>query len=142
MASLYKVGYRRLLRSAGVAFRGDGQALSLAKVKLRESFYENRNVSDPTTLQQMSKDVEDIDDMLRFHIVQGVKGNEGRFEVRFTEENKTAIEAEQGKSPFGPELEPIDRGYIGRDVKINHSKTKKSSENAHSCGSSGCKSSH
>jgi hypothetical protein len=63
-------------------------------------------------------------------------------EVRFTEENKTAIEAEQGKSPFGPELEPIDRGYIGRDVKINHSKTKKSPENAHSCGSSGCKSSH
>lgn len=63
-------------------------------------------------------------------------------EVRFTEENKTAIEAEQGKSPFGPELEPIDRGYIGRDVKINHSKTKKSSENSHSCGSSGCKSSH
>lgn len=78
-SSLYKMGYRKLLRSANVAFQGDATALSLARIKLRESFWENRNVSDTETLKQLTKDIDDIDEMLRFHIVQGVKENEGRF---------------------------------------------------------------
>ncbi len=82
-SNLYKVGYRKLLKSASFAFRGDAKALILAKQKLRDSFYENRNVADATTLANLAKDVDDIDDMLRFHIVQGVKGNEGRFGKTF-----------------------------------------------------------
>lgn len=78
-SSLYRSGYRKLLRSANVAFQGDVTAMSLAKIKLRESFWENRNVSDNESLNQLAKDIDDIDEMLRFHIVQGVKENEGRF---------------------------------------------------------------
>ncbi len=78
-SSLYKLGYRRLLRSAQIAFHGDEMALSMARLKLRESFYENRDVQNEEKLKQLLKDVDDIDEMLRFHIVQGVKGKEGPF---------------------------------------------------------------
>lgn len=41
--------------------------------------------------------------------------------MKFREEHKVAIDAEQDR-PHGPELEPIDRGYIGRDVVVSKSK--------------------
>lgn len=68
---MYKSGYRRLLRSVNFAFSQDLRAVKMARVKLREEFYQNRNVKDINHLKQLAKDIDDVDEMLRFHIVQG-----------------------------------------------------------------------
>jgi hypothetical protein len=140
-SNLYKVGYRRLLKSVNYAFQNDLRAIQLAKVRLREEFVQNRHVTDHQKLQQFEKDIEDVDIMLRFHIVQGQKSEKGSYgkvrqemkyiityessiiniEVKFREEHMTAIEAGQD-NPHGPELEPIDRGFIGQDVTVISSK--------------------
>ena len=45
-------------------------------------------------------------------------------DVSFTEEHHTTIAAGQS-SPHGPELEPIDPSYVGRDVVVNKVKGNK-----------------
>ena len=69
-------GYRRLLRSINVAFAGDHFAISQAKVQLKSEFYKNKNSSD---LESHLRDIEDVDEMLRFHIVQAKKSDKGNF---------------------------------------------------------------
>lgn len=72
-------GYRRLLRSIKVTFRGDDFALKTARSNLRSQFLENKNVLEVTRLKELFQDIEDIDDMLRFHIVQGKRNDKGNF---------------------------------------------------------------
>lgn len=45
-------------------------------------------------------------------------------EVTFKEEHHVTIEAGQANQ-HGPELEPIDRGFIGKDVHVEVTKSKK-----------------
>lgn len=79
-SNIYKCGYKRLLRSVQYAFQNDVRAQTMARKQLRESFIENKNVRDPATLTQLAKDIDDIDEMLRFHIVQAVKSKDaGKF---------------------------------------------------------------
>jgi hypothetical protein len=79
MSSLYRTGYRRLLKSAYFAFAGDASAISTARVELRKHFFENRNVFDATQLVSLSRDVDDIEEILRHRIVQAVKNERGNF---------------------------------------------------------------
>ncbi len=79
MASLYKQSYRRLLKSAEYAFRNDTRTLLAAKIQLREKFVESKYETDSAALKQCYFDVDDIDNMLRFHIVQGVKNEQGNY---------------------------------------------------------------
>ena len=43
-------GYRRLLKSSRIVFKGHDIALSSAQKELREQFLKNRHVTDPTDL--------------------------------------------------------------------------------------------
>jgi hypothetical protein len=78
-SNLYKAGFRRLLKSAHVAFAKDQYAIRMARAQLREEFYKNRNVKDSSALVQLAKDVDDIEEMLRFNIVQGSLNQKGNF---------------------------------------------------------------
>ena len=73
-----RASYRRLLRSIDFAFGQDVKALRLARIQLKQEFVKNRHV-DPQVLPNLMKDVDDIDEMLRFHIVQGKKNEKGSF---------------------------------------------------------------
>jgi len=77
--NLYKSGFRRLLKSAQFAFAKDVYAIDMAKTQLRQEFLKNKNVSDPAILTQLSKDVDDIEEMLKFNIVQGNLSQKGNF---------------------------------------------------------------
>lgn len=77
--SLYTSGYRRLLKSAMVAFRGDLPMIKNAKVELRKQFFANKDVKDSDHLLQLARDVDDLEEVLRFRIVQGTKNTQGNF---------------------------------------------------------------
>lgn len=71
--------FRRLLRSAKYAFGRDRKALQLAALQLRSEFLKHKHVVDPKVLTTLYKDVDDVDEMLRYHIVQGVRTDEGSY---------------------------------------------------------------
>lgn len=137
--SLYTQGYRRLLKSAKFAFGKDINALKIARVNLRQEFEKQKNVKDPETLKKLAFDIQDIDEMLRFHIVQGVKNERGNFgknlwlkyynsfcliiifffkAVSFKEEHLVTIDANQHLQ-HGPELTPIEPSFVGKPVEIS-----------------------
>ncbi|RYH25578.1 hypothetical protein EON65_15535 [archaeon] len=68
-----------MLKSIDFAFGQDVKALKLARIQLKQEFVKNKNISDSKHLQALMKDVDDIDEMLRFHIVQGKKNEKGSF---------------------------------------------------------------
>lgn len=71
--------YKRLLKSVHYAFSGDNRAIKLARIQLKQEFLKNKHVSDAATLSNLWKDVEDVDNMLRFHIVQGKRSSKGSY---------------------------------------------------------------
>ncbi|KAJ1420377.1 hypothetical protein B484DRAFT_399925 [Ochromonadaceae sp. CCMP2298] len=107
-------GYRRLLRSISYAFKGDSVAIRTAKLQLRDEFSKHRAA---TNIGQLLQDIEDIDTMLRFHIVQGKKSDKGNFAVSLNPEHQQTIAAGQHLK-HGPELEAIDPSYVGRKGSV------------------------
>lgn len=78
-SALYKSGFRRLLKAAKFAFEGDARAIQGARTQLRTEFFRNKDIQEPEHLATLAKDVEDIEEMLRFHIVQGKRNQKGNF---------------------------------------------------------------
>lgn len=68
-------GYKRLVKAARIAFKNDHIALGFAKVQLRAEFLKNKNVSDPSQLAELSKGIDEAEELLAFHIVQGRKNS-------------------------------------------------------------------
>jgi len=110
MTSRGLAGYRRLLRSAGRVFKGDTFALAQARLSLREEFKKNSGVSDADALKELYQGIDEVDEMLRFNIVQGkLNKDKATFEVKLSsEEHKVTIEEAQ-KDPHGPTIERIDK---------------------------------
>lgn len=79
MSAVASAGYRRLLRSIQVAFKGDSLAITQAKKQLKEEFTKFRGVADTSTLEKLYKDIDDVDELLRFHIVQGKRNDKGSY---------------------------------------------------------------
>ena len=71
-----RAGYRKLLRSINFAFGGDSFAIKQAKLQLRSEFLKNANSKD---IESHIKEIAELDEMLRFHIVQGKKSAKGNF---------------------------------------------------------------
>eukprot|EP00981_Chlorochromonas_danica_P005787 scaffold1190_cov187-Ochromonas_danica.AAC.19 len=98
----------------------------MAKLQLRDEFFKHKHIVDPHVLTTLYKDVDDIDEMLRYHIVQGQKNQKGHYEVSLKPEHKLTIEAEQDRK-HGPELTPIDPSFLGQQVvsmtKVKGNKT-------------------
>jgi Complex 1 protein (LYR family) len=82
--SLSRSGYRRLLKSATMLFRRDQFALTNAKSELRLEFLKNKSVTDADELTALFRGIEEVDEMLRFNVVQGelnANGNYGKIRV-------------------------------------------------------------
>ncbi len=79
LTPLYKQSYRKLAKAAAMAFGKDLKALQVAKTSLRVEFLKNSHITDPVQLKACYFDVEDIEQMLRFNIVQGTKNDNGNY---------------------------------------------------------------
>lgn len=124
MSSLAVSGFRKLLRSAQVAFKADSFALSQAKAQLKEEFRKNSNVKDPSELQQLIRGIEEVDEMLRFNIVQGKRNEKGNFAASL-DKPEHQITLESGKDdPHGVDIAPIDQSILGNPESIKITKTK------------------
>lgn len=72
-------GFRRLIRSAQIAFKNDMSALKAAKIQLKSEFLKNKSISDVHEIQALLQGIDEVDEMLRFHIVQGSLNSRGNY---------------------------------------------------------------
>ena len=72
-------GFRRLLKGVNNAFKGDFVAVNAAKLQLREEFLKNKHENDPSKLDELHRGIDEIDEMLKFHVVQGKMNDRGNF---------------------------------------------------------------
>ena len=107
------VGYRRLLRSARVVFRGDSFALRQAQLQLRDEFQKHREVREPAQLQQLLQGIDEVDELLRFNIVQGQRNERGNFEVRLEQPQHQATIMSAQDDPHGIDISPVDKSVLG-----------------------------
>jgi len=136
-------GYRRILRRINITFAGDHKAIKQAKIQLKGAFLENKYSTDLETHQ---KEIDEMDEVLRFHIVQAtksVRGNFGKYSSQYvtpyhifahiafpfdtglnlSDDHQVTIAAGQSLQ-HGPELEAIDPSYVGRTGSLIVEKTK------------------
>jgi hypothetical protein len=76
---LAKTSYRKLLKTVAYTFKQDKHALKQARIQLKEEFLNNKNVKNALELEVLYKNVDELDEMLRFNIVQGEKNTKGHF---------------------------------------------------------------
>lgn len=81
--SRYKDTYRKLLRTAVYVFGDDYKMIALARKSMKEEFRKNQYVTDSVALKECYSNAEDAEQMLRFHILQGVKNEKGNFRKYF-----------------------------------------------------------
>ncbi len=74
-----RTSYRKLMRTAKYVFKGDKFAITQARITLREEFFKNKNVTDSSKLAELFRGVEEVDEMLRFNIVQGKLNERGNY---------------------------------------------------------------
>ena len=117
-------GFRKLLRTVSVVFKDDTHAIETARETLKEEFRKNASVSDPKQLEEMFAGIDEVDQMLRFNIVQGRMNERGNYQVDLSrEETQTMLEA--GKDlPLGVEFTPVDASAVGDPSLIKVTKTK------------------
>ena len=119
MAAL--AGYRRLLRTAHVVFKKDAFAVAQAKVQLRQEFLKQKDVTDQAELIELLKGIDEVDEMLRFNIVQGTLNERGNYDMKITEENQVTVGANQDLVG-GAQLEPV---RVGGEVTVDKVKNRK-----------------
>ncbi|CAH0474077.1 unnamed protein product [Peronospora belbahrii] len=98
-------GYRRLLRASRQAFQGDTYALQEAHVALRNSFIANSQVSEKKQLDELIKGIDEAEEMLLYHIVQGHAKQKNdqeapRFEVKLTDPQRQAMRKDEEITPL------------------------------------------
>ena len=77
--SQYKNTYRKLLRTAIYVFGEDYKMIGVTRKAMKEEFRKNQHVTDAAALKECYSNAEDAEQMLRFHILQGVKNEKGNF---------------------------------------------------------------
>uniref|UniRef100_A0A7R9U0F6 Complex 1 LYR protein domain-containing protein n=1 Tax=Pinguiococcus pyrenoidosus TaxID=172671 RepID=A0A7R9U0F6_9STRA len=75
-------GFRRLLRARKDLFRNDEQALVASQQELRLHFQHNRHETDPAKIQDMLRGIDEAEDMLRNHFVQGQLTEQGTYAAK------------------------------------------------------------
>ncbi|KAI7839687.1 hypothetical protein COHA_006495 [Chlorella ohadii] len=78
--------YRKLLRSAGAAFKGDTFMLAAAQREIRSKFEEARGVANTEQQQQMLAEGSEAADFIRTSIVQAAMNDRGAYEMTIGEE--------------------------------------------------------
>ena len=77
-------GYRRLLRSTKLVFKSDVYALKQARIQLREEFIKNRHITNSSELKILLQGIDEVDEMLKFNIVQGKLNDRGNYGMYFS----------------------------------------------------------
>jgi intein-encoded DNA endonuclease-like protein len=72
-------GYRRLLRSTRNVFKNDSYALKQARLQLKSEFIKNKNITNNNELVLLLQGIDEVDEMLRFNIVQGKLNDRGNY---------------------------------------------------------------
>ncbi|KAI9913397.1 hypothetical protein PsorP6_006677 [Peronosclerospora sorghi] len=88
-----------------LAFRGDTYALHQARLALRDNFMANSQVSDTKHLEELVQGIDEAEEMLLHHIVQGrAKQTEGekapRFEVILTDTQRQSMRKDEELTPL------------------------------------------
>ncbi|KAJ1454134.1 hypothetical protein M885DRAFT_618376 [Pelagophyceae sp. CCMP2097] len=101
--------FRRLMRARAQLFKNDELALFESRMKLREEFSAQREVSEAAELVELFKGVDEIEDLLKNNIVQGKINERGNVEVKLAARN----EAEARMRPMDeiPDLDFIQPGF-------------------------------
>mmetsp|Transcript_35148 Transcript_35148/g.45131 ORF Transcript_35148/g.45131 Transcript_35148/m.45131 type:complete len:136 (+) Transcript_35148:82-489(+) len=84
-------GFRKLLKLRKVVFAGDEHALKSSANALKSEFLKNKNEEDPIKLAEMIKGIDEVEEMLRFNIVQAKENDEGNYAVNFTDDHKASM---------------------------------------------------
>ena len=116
-------GFRRLLRTAVTVFGNDLHAIQTARVQLKDEFRRQSHVTEIKELKELFAGIEEVDEMLRFNIVQGKLNDRGNYEVDLTREEVQTM-LEQGRDlPPGVEMSPVDKSILGDASQIKIEKT-------------------
>jgi len=116
-------GFRKLLKTACVVFKDDNDAIEAARETLKEEFRKQAHVVDKKELEQMFAGIEEVEEMLRFNIVQGRMNERGNFDVDLSREETQAV-LDSGKNlPQGVEFAPVDPSALGVAGMIKITKT-------------------
>lgn len=117
-------GFRKILRSVIIVFRNDTGAIEAARKQLKEEFRKHAHVTNAKELKEHFVGISEVDEMLRFNIVQARMNNRGNYGVDLTrEETKVVLEA--GKDlPQGVEVAPVDASSLGDPMLIKITKSK------------------
>eukprot|EP00611_Tribonema_gayanum_P018664 TRINITY_DN3183_c0_g1_i1.p1 TRINITY_DN3183_c0_g1~~TRINITY_DN3183_c0_g1_i1.p1 ORF type:complete len:132 (-),score=32.48 TRINITY_DN3183_c0_g1_i1:90-485(-) len=98
MRSRVMAGYRSLLRTRLVVFKDDARAIRASKMKLKEEFMKNKNVTDAKKLASLLKGIEEVQQMLLHNVVQGKRNERGNYEVRLRPDTVSALGDESQKA--------------------------------------------
>ena len=82
-------GYRRLLRSTRIVFKNDLYALKQARIQLKSEFIKNKNITNNNELVQLFQGIDEVDEMLKFNIVQGKLNEKGNYGKKYIYTYKT-----------------------------------------------------
>lgn len=75
--------YRAALRATRVAFNGDAKILTAARLKIREGYDKNRNLTDK---EEINKAITDLDEVAKFlvkNIVQAEEKEKNKYFLHF-----------------------------------------------------------
>jgi len=130
-------GFRKLLKTACVVFKDDSDAIEAARDTLKEEFRKQAHITDKKHLQEMFAGIEEVEQMLRFNIVQGKINERGNFDVDLSRE-ETQVVLDAGRDlPQGVEFTPVDPSALGQASMVTVTKTKASSKGKGEGGSHG-----
>lgn len=75
--------YRTALRATGVAFRGDTTVLNAARLKIKQGFEENRELSDAGKIDEEIQKLNEVSSFLIKNIVQGELKDGEKYHLKF-----------------------------------------------------------
>ncbi|KAJ4335516.1 Mitochondrial zinc maintenance protein 1, mitochondrial [Didymella glomerata] len=100
------VAYRNLLRSARIAFQGDANVLSAARIEVRKNFETNRHLQTGTEeFQKSLAHANEVAKFLRENVVQGQATEGDNYKIRIHEHTERGdnedIKKSKGKTTLG-----------------------------------------
>ncbi|KAH8337620.1 hypothetical protein KR074_000847, partial [Drosophila pseudoananassae] len=78
--------FKKLHRTRQYVFQGDVKALTAGRLKINESFLQNRGETNEDEIQKMIKLAQDVDHELRTNVIQAERKADDVYELRITPE--------------------------------------------------------
>ncbi|XP_017085519.1 complex III assembly factor LYRM7 [Drosophila eugracilis] len=108
--------FKKLHRTRQYVFQGDINALVAGRIKINESFLQNRNETSEDEIQKMIKLAQDVDLELRTNVIQAEKKEDGVYELRIT-----------------PETTRLDNVVFNPDAVIEKPRRRRGDKNTDGC---------